>query len=319
MFVTSDGERELAIKPMNCPGHATLYGAKRHSYRELPIRYFEPGLLHRNEPSGALHGLLRVRHFMQDDAHIFCREDQIQEEVAANLDFARDLYEIFGLDYHIELSTRPDERIGDDALWDRAEAALKQALDARGETYQINEGDGAFYGPKIDLHMTDSIGRSWQLGTVQLDYGMPERFALTYTGADNEEHQPVMIHRALLGSFERFIGILIEHYAGEFPLWLAPVQAAVLPITDAQLDYARKVAEEVREAGLRVEVDDRSESVGRKIRDAEVRKIPYMLVVGPREAENGEVSVRRHKEGDVGSMPVQGLIGRLATASLERE
>jgi threonyl-tRNA synthetase len=319
MFVTSDGERELAIKPMNCPGHATLYGAKRHSYRELPIRYFEPGLLHRNEPSGALHGLLRVRHFMQDDAHIFCREDQIQDEVAANLDFAKDLYDIFGLDYHLELSTRPDERIGDDGLWDRAEAALKQALDERGETYQINEGDGAFYGPKIDLHMTDSIGRSWQLGTVQLDYGMPERFELTYTGADNEEHQPVMIHRALLGSFERFIGILIEHYAGEFPLWLAPVQVAVLPITDAQLDYARKVAQEGRAAGLRVEVDERTESVGRKIRDAEVRKVPYMLVVGPREAENGEVSVRRHKEGDVGSMPVKGLVERLTTASLERE
>jgi threonyl-tRNA synthetase len=319
MFVTSDGERDLAIKPMNCPGHATLYGAQRHSYRELPIRYFEPGLLHRNEPSGALHGLLRVRHFMQDDAHIFCREDQIQEEVAANLDFAKYLYDIFGLDYHLELSTRPEERIGDDALWDRAESALKEALDARGVKYAINEGDGAFYGPKIDLHMTDSIGRSWQLGTVQLDYGMPERFGLTYTGADDEEHMPVMIHRALLGSFERFIGILIEHYAGEFPLWLAPVQAVVLPIADRHLEYAQQVAEELRAAGLRGEVDERTESIGKKIREAELRKVPYMLVVGDREVENGEVAVRRHKEGDVGSSPLKVLVEGLTTASLERE
>jgi threonyl-tRNA synthetase len=319
MFVTSDGERDLAIKPMNCPGHATLYGAQRHSYRELPIRYFEPGLLHRNEPSGALHGLLRVRHFMQDDAHIFCREDQIQEEVASNLDFAKDLYDIFGLDYHLELSTRPEQRIGDDALWDRAESALEQALDARGEKYEINEGDGAFYGPKIDLHMTDSIGRSWQLGTVQLDYGMPERFGLTYTGADDEEHMPVMIHRALLGSFERFIGILIEHYAGEFPLWLAPVQVVVLPIADRHLEYAQQVAAQLRDADLRAEVDERTESIGKKIREAELRKVPYMLVVGDREAENGEVAVRRHKEGDVGSSPLKVLVERLTTASLDRE
>jgi threonyl-tRNA synthetase len=319
MFVTSDGERDMAIKPMNCPGHCTLYASQRHSYRELPIRYFEPGLLHRNEPSGALHGLLRVRHFMQDDAHIFCREDQIQDEVAANLDFAKELYDIFGLDYHLELSTRPEQRIGDDALWDRAERALEQALETRGEQYRVNEGDGAFYGPKIDLHMTDSLGRAWQLGTVQLDYSMPERFGLTYTGADDQEHMPVMIHRALLGSFERFIGILIEHYAGEFPLWLAPVQAAVLPITDNQNDYAREVADQLREGGLRVEVDDRAESVGRKIRDAELRKIPYMLVVGPREAENGEVSVRRHREGDLGSQPVKRFLERATTATLNRE
>jgi threonyl-tRNA synthetase len=319
MFVTSDGDRDYAIKPMNCPGHATLYAAQRHSYRELPIRYFEPGLLHRNEPSGALHGLLRVRHFMQDDAHIFCTEDQIQDEVAANLDFAHELYEIFGLDYHLELSTRPDERIGDDALWDRAEAALKQALDQRGDEYTVNEGDGAFYGPKIDLHMTDSLGRGWQLGTVQLDYSMPERFGLKYTGADDAEHMPVMIHRALLGSFERFIGILIEHYAGEFPLWLAPVQAIVLPIADRHLDYARAVAEDLRAGGLRVEVDERAESVGRKIRDAELRKIPYMLVVGDREAENGEVAVRRHREGDVGSLSTKVFLERASAATVERE
>jgi threonyl-tRNA synthetase len=319
MFVTSDGERDLAVKPMNCPGHATLYGSQRHSYRELPIRYFEPGLLHRNEPSGALHGLLRVRHFMQDDAHIFCTEDQIQDEVAANLDFAKELYDIFGLDYHLELSTRPDERIGDDELWDRAERALKQALDTRGEEYRVNEGDGAFYGPKIDLHMTDSLGRAWQLGTVQLDYSMPERFGLTYTGADDQEHMPVMIHRALLGSFERFIGILIEHYAGEFPLWLAPVQAIVLSIADRHIDYAREVASELREGGLRIEVDDRAESVGRKIRDAELRKIPYMLVVGDKEAENGDVAVRRHGEGDVGTQPTKVFLAQASTATVERE
>jgi threonyl-tRNA synthetase len=319
MFVTHTEGRDMAIKPMNCPGHAVLYGSQRHSYRELPIRYFEPGLLHRNEPSGTLHGLLRVRHFMQDDAHIFAREDQIQEEVAACLDFAKELYDIFGLDYHLELSTRPEQRIGDDALWDRAEGALEQALDARGEQYSINEGDGAFYGPKIDLHMTDSLGRPWQLGTVQLDYGMPERFGLKYTGADDQEHMPVMIHRALLGSFERFIGILIEHYAGEFPLWLAPVQAIVLPIADRHLDYAKRVASDLREAGVRVEVDERPESVGRKIRDAELRKVPYMLVVGDREAETHEVSVRKHREGDVGSMSVEHLSERLTTATLDRE
>jgi threonyl-tRNA synthetase len=318
MFVTSDGERDMAVKPMNCPGHATLYGSHRHSYRELPIRYFEPGLLHRNEPSGALHGLMRVRHFMQDDAHIFCTEDQVQDEVASCLDFAKDLYDLFGLEYHLELSTRPPERIGDDALWDRAEAALEQALAARGEDYRVNEGDGAFYGPKIDAHLTDSLGRSWQCGTVQLDYSMPERFGLTYTGADDEEHPPVMIHRALLGSFERFIGILIEHYAGELPLWLAPVQATVLTIADRHAGYAREVAAKLREAGLRVEVDDRTETVGRKIRDAELQKVPYMLVVGDRDQEAGEVSVRRHREGDRGAKPVGEVAAELAAAAAER-
>jgi threonyl-tRNA synthetase len=256
---------------------------------------------------------LRVRHFMQDDAHIFCTEDQIQDEVAACLDFAKDLYEMFGLEYHLELSTRPPERIGDDALWDRAEGALEDALKARGEDYRVNEGDGAFYGPKIDAHLTDSLGRSWQCGTVQLDYSMPDRFGLAYTGADDQEHQPVMIHRALLGSFERFIGILIEHYAGELPLWLAPVQATVLPIADRHVGYAREVEQRLREAGLRVEVDDRTESVGRKIRDAELQKIPYMLVVGDRDQEAGEVSVRRHREGDQGAKPVGEVAELLAS------
>ncbi|MDX6377777.1 MAG: threonyl-tRNA synthetase, partial [Gaiellaceae bacterium] len=241
MFVTETEGREFGIKPMNCPGHAHLFSLQKWSYRDLPVRYSEPGLLHRNEPSGTLHGLLRVRHFAQDDAHIFCTEEQVQAEVMACMDFAFDTYRLFGIEPHLELSTRPDERVGDDALWDRAEAALAQALEQRGLPYVLNEGDGAFYGPKIDLHMTDSLGRPWQLGTVQLDYSFPERFDLTYTGADNADHRAVMIHRALMGSYERFIGILIEHYAGEFPVWLAPVQAIVLPISDRHIEAARGV------------------------------------------------------------------------------
>jgi threonyl-tRNA synthetase len=300
MYFTDVEDRVMSLKPMNCPAHIQIYKSARRSYRDLPIRYSEQGLVHRNEPSGTLHGLLRVRSITQDDAHIFCTEEQIQEEVIRCLDFGFYLYELFGFEPRIELSTRPENRIGSDETWDHAEGALEGALRARGLEYEINPGDGAFYGPKIDLHMTDSIGRSWQLGTVQLDYGMPERFALTYTGADNEEHQPVMIHRALMGSFERFIGILIEHYAGEFPVWLAPVQAIVLPVADRHVDYAR----EVRDAldGLRVEVDERSESIGRKIREGELRKVPYMLVVGDREAEGRAVSLRRHRQGDQGSL-----------------
>jgi threonyl-tRNA synthetase len=273
--------------------------------------------VHRHEPSGTLHGLLRVRSITQDDAHVFCTEDQIAEEVGHCLDFGYFIYDQFGFSPRLELSTRPEKRVGSEEMWDKAEAALKTALEDRGMAYDLNEGDGAFYGPKIDLHMTDTIGRSWQLGTVQLDYYMPERFELAYTGADNAEHRPVMIHRALMGSFERFIGILIEHYAGEFPLWLTPVQAAVLPIADRHLDYAREVAEELRQAGLRVEVDDRSESVGRKIRDAELRKVPYMLVVGDEEQGAGQVAVRRHTEGDVGGMTV-GEFGRRALDEIAR-
>ncbi len=323
MFVTETEGREFGIKPMNCPGHAHLFGLQKWSYRDLPVRYSEPGLLHRNEPSGTLHGLLRVRHFAQDDAHIFCTEAQVQEEVMACMDFAFDTYRLFGIEPHLELSTRPEQRVGDDALWDRAEAALAQALDERGLPYVVNAGDGAFYGPKIDLHMTDSLGRSWQLGTVQLDYSFPERFDLTYTGADNAEHRAVMIHRALMGSYERFIGILIEHLAGEFPLWLAPVQAIVLPISDRHLDAAAKVQAALRSAGLRGELDDRTESVGRKIREAELRKVPYMLVVGDREAQSDPahptVAVRRHRVGDSGSEPVAEVVARLAEQSARRE
>jgi threonyl-tRNA synthetase len=312
MFVTEYEDRQMALKPMNCPGHCWLYSLERHSYRELPIRYWEPGLLHRREPSGTLHGLLRVRHFTQDDSHIFCTEDQIQDEVAGVLEFAFATYDVFGLDVRLELSTRPENRIGAEELWDKSEAALIRALDSHGLAYTINEGDGAFYGPKIDMHLTDSLGRSWQLGTCQLDYNFPERFELTYTGADNAEHRPVMIHRALMGSYERFIGILLEHLNGELPPWIAPVQAIVLPIADRHVEYAEAVRDRLRTAGLRAERDDRTESVGRKIRDAELRKIPYMLVVGDREAENEHVAVREHRRGDVGSMPLDGFIERLS-------
>ncbi len=241
MFVTEYEERAMAIKPMNCPGHCQLYSLQRHSYRDLPVRYWEPGLLHRREPSGTLHGLLRVRHFAQDDSHIFCTEDQIQDEVAGCLEFAFATYRIFGIDVRLELSTRPEQRIGADELWDRSEAALVSALESGGLPYELSQGDGAFYGPKIDMHMTDSLGRSWQLGTIQLDYNFPQRFGLTYTGADNAEHRPVMLHRALMGSYERFIGILLEHYGGELPLWLAPVQAIVLPISDRHAGYATEL------------------------------------------------------------------------------
>jgi threonyl-tRNA synthetase len=303
---------------MNCPGHAHLFGLQRWSYRDLPYRCAEPGHLHRREPSGTLHGLLRVRHFVQDDAHIFCTEEQIQDEVARCLEFGFDVYRMFDFPMHVELSTRPENRLGDDALWDRAERALAEALGSQGIEYTVNEGDGAFYGPKIDIHMTDSLGRSWQLGTVQLDYNMPERFGLTYTGADNVDHRPVMIHRALFGSFERFIGILLEHYAGELPLWLAPTQAIVLPVADRHLPYAHEAAAALRGDGLRIEVDERTESVGRKIREAELRKIPYMLVVGDREAETSTVALRRHREGDLGSVSLPDAAERLVTQMAER-
>jgi threonyl-tRNA synthetase len=326
MFTVQVEEREMGVKPMNCPGHAHLFNSSRHSYRDLPVRYSEPGLLHRNEASGVLHGLLRVRHFAQDDAHIFCSEDQIQEEVAGCLEFAFATYRLFDFDVRLELSTRPERRVGSDELWDRAEEALTNALDSQGLSYELNPGDGAFYGPKIDMHMTDSLGRSWQLGTVQLDYNMPERFGLTYTGADNSEHQPVMIHRALFGSYERFIGIMIEHYGGEFPLWLAPVQAIVLPISERLNDYAESVRERLRAAGLRVELDDRGESIGRKIREAELRKIPNMLIVGDREAESDSVSLRTRARdgledaevGDRGSVAVAELLENLLVETRAR-
>jgi threonyl-tRNA synthetase len=311
MFTVEVEDREMGVKPMNCPGHAHLFGSSRHSYRDLPVRYFEPGLLHRNEPSGVLHGLLRVRHFAQDDGHIFCTEEQVEEEVRGCLEMAFDTYALFGFEISIELSTRPEERVGTDEMWDRAELKLTRTLEALGLDYELNPGDGAFYGPKIDMHMTDSLGRSWQLGTVQLDYSMPARFELSYTGADNQEHTPVMIHRAMFGSYERFIGVMLEHYAGELPLWLAPVQAIVLPVSDRFNDYAGSVRDDLRGEDTRIELDARSESIGRKIREAELRKIPYMLVVGEREQGDGTVAVREHHGGDQGSISVQQFAERL--------
>jgi threonyl-tRNA synthetase len=318
MYFTDVEDRPMGLKPMNCPAHCQIYKRELHSYRDLPIRLAEQGLVHRHEPSGTLHGLLRVRHITQDDAHVFCTEEQIEEEAMRCLDFGFFIYEQFGLKPRLELSTRPEKRVGTDEMWDKAEAALQRTLENNGLEYELNEGDGAFYGPKIDAHITDAIGRSWQLGTVQLDYYMPEQFELTYTGADNAEHRPVMIHRALMGSFERFIGILIEHYAGEFPLWLAPVQAGVLPIADRHLEYARRVADELRRGGLRTEVDERSESIGKKIREAEVLKTPYMLVVGDQEQEAGTVSVRRHREGDVGTISTAEFAERALREIAER-
>jgi threonyl-tRNA synthetase len=318
MYFTDVEGRKMGLKPMNCPAHVQLYKDARRSYRDLPIRYSEQGLVHRHEPSGTLHGLLRVRHITQDDAHIFCTEEQIPDEINRCLDFGYAIYDRFGFEPRLELSTRPEKRVGSDEMWDRAEAALEDALLQRGAAYELNPGDGAFYGPKIDLHMTDSVGRPWQLGTVQLDYFMPERFELAYTGADNAEHRPVMIHRALMGAFERFIGILIEHFAGEFPLWLSPVQASVLPVADRHVPYAEEAVAALRAAGLRAEVDHRSESVGRKIREAELRKVPYMFVVGDREAADRTVALRRHQAGDQGTVALDEAVAQLAAEAAER-
>lgn len=295
MFLVLDsetGEHDFSLKPMNCPSHFLLYGARKHSYRELPVRYATQDVLHRNEVSGALSGLTRVRQFQQDDAHIFLAEHQIADEVRRLVELLDGFYETLGLSYTAKFATRPEVRIGDDATWDAAEGALRAALEAVGLPYELKEGDGAFYGPKIDFDVSDSIGRKWQLGTIQLDYQNPERFDLTYVGEDNQVHRPVIIHRAIFGSFERFIAILIEHFAGAFPVWLAPVQVAVLPISDDQMESARRLTEQLVAAGLRAELDDRSETLNYKIREAETQKVPYMAVVGAREAEAGTVAVR---------------------------
>ncbi len=305
-------ERRFALKPMNCPGACLVFGSQRHSYRELPLRLAEFGDVSRYEREGVLHGLLRVRAFTQDDAHVYCTLDQVPDEVDSICEAIDELYARFGFDdVRVELSTRPDKSVGTDEQWAQAEAGLKGALERQGREYEISPGEGTFYGPKIDFHVTDALGRSWQLGTCQLDFQMPERFDLTYQGEDNSEHRPVMIHRALLGSMERFAGILIEHHGGRFPTWLAPTQAAVLPVSDPHLEYARRVAAELGAAGVRARVDDRSESVGRKIRDAELAKIPLMLVVGERERANGTVSVRSHEEGDLGALSLDEVLARL--------
>jgi threonyl-tRNA synthetase len=316
MYFTGAEERRYAIKPMNCPGACLVYGSERRSYRDLPLRLAEFGLCTRREREGVLHGLLRVRAFTQDDAHVFCAEDQIVREVRDITEAIDELYSRFGFtDVQVELSTRPERSIGTDEQWHTAEGALQAALDQMGRRYKLNPGDGAFYGPKIDFHITDALGRSWQCGTCQLDFFMPERFELAYTAADNSERTPVMIHRALLGSIERFFGILIEHYGGEFPVWLAPVQARVLPISDRHEAYAVRVERELREAGVRCELDARSESIGRRIRDAEVTKVPYMLVVGDKEEQAEAVSVRRHGQGDVGLMGISEFADQLGDAA----
>jgi threonyl-tRNA synthetase len=316
MYFMQSDERRLALRPMNCPGACLVFDSERHSYRELPLRLAEFGRVSRNEREGVLHGLLRVRAFTQDDAHVYCTEDQIADEVADICAAIDELYARFGFeDVRVELSTRPQKSMGTEEQWAKAEAALTEALDRQGRGYELNPGDGAFYGPKIDFHVTDALGRSWQCGTCQLDFQMPERFDLNYVGADDQPHRPVMIHRALLGSMERFAGILIEHYAGRFPVWLAPVQAIVLPVSDKHNQYAEQTAAELREAAVRVEVDTRSESVGKKIRDAELGRCPYMLVVGDRELEAGAVAVRSHDEGELGAMPVADFAARVYTAT----
>ena len=312
MYTTVIAEEDFAIKPMNCPGGILVYRSEKHSYRDLPMRMGELGIVHRHELSGALHGLMRVRCFTQDDAHIFMLPSQIKDEIKGVVSLINEVYGRFGFKYHIELSTMPEDHIGEKADWDVATAALEAALKELGMEYKINEGDGAFYGPKIDFHLQDSLNRTWQCGTIQLDYQLPERFELEYTGEDDKKHRPVMIHRVVFGSIERFIGILIEHFAGAFPLWLAPVQVKVLPISDSYTDYAKSVAEKLEAAGIRTEVDGRSEKIGFKIREAQLEKIPYMLVVGEKELQSGKVAVRTRAGEDLGASDVDELICKLS-------
>ena len=300
MYTTVIDDEDFAIKPMNCPGGILVYESEPRSYRDLPIRMGELGLVHRHEKSGQLHGLMRVRCFTQDDAHIFMTPEQVRDEIKGVVKLINEVYSLFGFKYHVELSTRPEDSMGSDEDWDMATKALRGALDDLGLPYVVNEGDGAFYGPKIDFHLEDSIGRTWQCGTIQLDFQLPLRFNLEYTGADGEKHRPIMIHRVIFGSIERFIGILIEHFAGAFPTWLAPVQVKVLPISDKYMDYAQKVLDELNNSGVRAEIDTRAEKIGYKIREAQMKKIPYMLVVGAKEEEDGLVSVRSRFEGDEG-------------------
>lgn len=308
MYFTRIDNTEFAIKPMNCPGSMLAYKTKLHSYRDLPIRYGELGLVHRHEMSGALSGLLRVRSFTQDDAHIFCRPDQIESEVTGVIDLIDKFYKIFGFTYHVELSTRPAKSMGSEELWERATAALKNVLDTKKIKYIINEGDGAFYGPKIDFHVSDTLRRTWQAGTVQLDFQMPEKFDLSYIGEDNSRHTPVVIHRVVYGSLERFMALLIEHYAGAFPTWLAPVQAVILPIAEPHNGYAKELFKQMQGAGIRVELDNRNEKIGYRIREAQLKKIPYMLVLGDKELDDRVISVRKREQGDVGTQPAKELI-----------
>ena len=311
MFLVLDsetGEHDFSLKPMNCPSHHLYFGMKKHSYRDLPLRLHTQDVLHRNEASGTLGGLTRVRQFAQDDAHIYCVEEQVPDEVRKFVALLDQVYSTFGLEYTAKFSTRPEQRIGDDALWDRAEDLLRRALESLGRPFEIKEGEGAFYGPKIDFDVSDSLGRKWQLGTMQLDYNAPERFDLNYVGEDNAEHRPAVLHRAIYGSFERFLAILIEHFAGAFPFWLAPVQAAVLPLSEKFVDYAAEVGAKLRAAGVRVEVDSSNEKLGAKIRLAQLAKVPWMLIVGEKEVAGGTVSLRKRTGGDQGAVGLEELI-----------
>ena len=308
MYFTEIDGKPFAIKPMNCPGGILVYKTQLRSYRDLPLKLAELGVVHRHERSGVLHGLMRVRCFTQDDAHIFTSEEHIKEEITDIMEMVQYIYGVFGFPYHIELSTRPENAMGDKVLWDKAEQALQEALEDRGVEYKLNPGDGAFYGPKIDFHLEDCIGRTWQCGTIQLDFQMPEKFDITYIGPDGEPHRPVMIHRTILGSLERFLGILIEQYAGAFPYWLAPVQVKILPVSDEHLPYAKKVASTLQKKDVRIEVDLKEGTLGKKIRDAQMQKIPYMLIIGNREVEKGVVSVRDRSKGDLGSMSLEALV-----------
>lgn len=318
MYTTIIDDEEYAIKPMNCPGGILVYQNDMHSYRDFPLRYAELGLVHRHELSGALHGLFRVRAFTQDDAHVFMLPDQMQSELMKVIELFDRIYSQFGLKYHVELSTKPDNAMGDDAIWEAATEALRNAIEAKGIPYVINPGDGAFYGPKLDYHIEDSLGRTWQCGTIQLDMNLPERFQIEYVGEDGQKHRPIMIHRACFGSMERFIGILTEHYAGAFPTWMAPVQVKILPISEKHVEYAKDLAKQMHRDYVRVEVDDRSEKIGYKIRQAQMAKVPYMLVVGDKEVEEGTVNVRKHGGDELGSVPFEEFFNSIKTEIKER-
>jgi threonyl-tRNA synthetase len=311
MYFTQIDDREFAVKPMNCPGGMLMYKRAMHSYRDLPIKMAELGLVHRHELSGALHGLMRVRNFTQDDAHIYMTKEQIKEQIIEVIELTDKIYKVFGFTYRVELSTKPEKAMGDDKDWDIATDALRETLEEKAINYRINEGDGAFYGPKIDFHLEDCIGRTWQCGTIQLDFQMPERFDLTYIGADGEKHRPVMVHRTVLGSIERFIGILIEHYAGAFPLWLSPEQVRIMPIAPAHHEYAKEIAAMLKDNNIRAELDLRDEKIGYKIREAQLQKTPYMLILGQKEVETKTVSVRSRKEGDLGALGKEDILKNL--------
>ena len=318
MYTTIIDDEEYAIKPMNCPGGILVYQNEMHSYRDFPLRYAELGLVHRHELSGALHGLFRVRAFTQDDAHVFMLPDQMQSELMKVIELFDRIYSQFGLKYHVELSTKPDNAMGDDAIWEAATEALRNAIEAKGIPYVINPGDGAFYGPKLDYHIEDSLGRTWQCGTIQLDMNLPERFQIDYVGEDGQKHRPIMIHRACFGSMERFIGILTEHYAGAFPTWMAPVQVKIFPISEKHVEYAKELAKQMHRDYVRVEVDDRSEKIGYKIRQAQMAKVPYMLVVGDKEVEEGTVNVRKHGGDELGSVPFEEFFNAIKIEIKER-